>query len=101
MELESQVTVSDRLADILDRMLLPAPSQRFQSAEAVIAALTPQNHRLPPVNPRLPSPQQQPHRHRQSLGDRHFYPGAISWGCFSGFEGGLIRACQSTATMGD
>jgi len=30
----SQVTVSDRLAVILDRMLLAAPSQRFQSAES-------------------------------------------------------------------
>jgi len=37
----SQVTVSDRLAEILDRMLLPTPSQRFQSVAEVTAALAP------------------------------------------------------------
>lgn len=31
--------VSDRLADVLDKMLLPTPSQRFQSAEATLEAL--------------------------------------------------------------
>ncbi len=31
--------ISDRLADLLDRLLLPTPSQRFQSAEAAMEAL--------------------------------------------------------------
>ncbi|MBE9119996.1 serine/threonine protein kinase [Tychonema sp. LEGE 07199] len=35
----SKVQVSPRLAEVLDRMLLPAPSQRFQSAAEVQAAL--------------------------------------------------------------
>ena len=33
--------ISDRLTAILDRMLLPTPSQRFQSATDALAALTP------------------------------------------------------------
>lgn len=46
------VRVSDRLAKVLDRMLLATPSQRFQSAEEVLAALTSkQRPPAPPVNP--------------------------------------------------
>ncbi|MDX2097927.1 MAG: serine/threonine-protein kinase [Leptolyngbyaceae cyanobacterium bins.59] len=47
--------VSDRLADILDRMLLPAPNQRFQSAEEVLAALAPRKPATPPPRP-APAP---------------------------------------------
>ncbi|OLP18988.1 serine/threonine protein kinase [Leptolyngbya sp. 'hensonii'] len=36
----SYATVSDRLAEVLDRMLQPAPSDRFQSAAEVLTALT-------------------------------------------------------------
>jgi serine/threonine protein kinase len=44
--------VSARLAKVLDRMLLATPSQRFQSAEEVLAALTSkQPPPAPPVNP--------------------------------------------------
>jgi len=39
----SYVRVSDRLANVLDRMLLPAPNQRFGSAQEVLDALTPQH----------------------------------------------------------
>lgn len=35
----NDVQVSDHLATVLDRLLLPAPSQRFQTAEQVMAAL--------------------------------------------------------------
>ncbi|MHC5731232.1 MAG: protein kinase domain-containing protein, partial [Nostoc sp.] len=38
----SQVTINPRLADILDKMLLPAPNQRFQSAQEVLDALNSQ-----------------------------------------------------------
>ncbi len=34
-----QAQVSDRLADVLDHLLLPTPSQRFQSAEVALEAL--------------------------------------------------------------
>ncbi|MBW3587001.1 MAG: serine/threonine protein kinase, partial [Cyanobacteria bacterium 0813] len=47
----SRVQVSSRLAHVLDRMLLSAPSQRFQSASEVEAALMsqPQQHSQPPT----------------------------------------------------
>lgn len=48
----SQVQVSDRLADVLDQMLLPTVSQRFQSVAEVTAALTPKP--APPVSPPAP-----------------------------------------------
>lgn len=47
--------VSDTLADVLDRMLLPAPNQRFSSAQEVLDALAPQTAPPLPVSP-LPSP---------------------------------------------
>jgi len=40
--------VSDRTANVLDRMLLPTPNLRFQSAQEVLAALTPHQ---PPQTP--------------------------------------------------
>ncbi len=56
----SYAQVSDTLADVLDRMLLPTPNQRFQSAAEVIEALTPRQTPSPlPVNPlpqRPPTP---------------------------------------------
>ncbi|MGK7874574.1 MAG: protein kinase [Xenococcaceae cyanobacterium] len=54
--------VSDRLGEILDRMLLPTPSHRFQSAEEILNALnsrsTPQPNpvNLPPQPPSIPQP---------------------------------------------
>ena len=84
----SLVTVSDRLADRLDRMLLPAPNQRFQSAQEVMAALT-----LPtttsgarPITP-LQSPQPQlVSTPRPAFSTLDLLAGAA----FSGFESGLI-----------
>lgn len=93
----SQVTVSDRLADILDRMLLAAPSQRFHSAEEVIAALTP-TKKTPPATPVNPPPQVPPSpittttpppppvARRPAFSTLELLTGAA----FSGFEGGLI-----------
>ena len=46
--------VSDTLADVLDRMLLPTPNQRFGSAQEVLEALTPRQTPPPPVT--LPPP---------------------------------------------
>lgn len=45
----TQATVSDALADVLNRMLTSAPNQRFQSAAEVIAALTPAKTPPPPI----------------------------------------------------
>ncbi|MEH2176015.1 serine/threonine-protein kinase [Nostoc sp.] len=94
----TQVTVSPHLADILDKMLLPAANQRFQSAQEVIDALNSQAVQAPtqinspsvtlppqsakgsnPVVPRHP-PTQPAFSTLELLG------GAA----FSGFEGALI-----------
>lgn len=48
------VQVSDTLANVLDKMLLAAPNQRFQSAQEVLDALNPQP--LTPSPPPLPTP---------------------------------------------
>jgi serine/threonine protein kinase len=50
--------VSDTLADVLDRMLLSAPNQRFQSAQEALDALTPQSAPPLPGNPSPPLPTQ-------------------------------------------
>ena len=86
----SQVTVSDRLAVILDRMLLAAPSQRFQSAEEVIAALTPAK-KPPPATPINPPPQVLPSPSTTTTPRPAFSTLELLTGAaFSGFEGGLI-----------
>ena len=94
----TQVSINPRLADILDKMLLPAANQRFQSAQEVLRALNSQAAQAPtqlnsssvtlppqppqgssPVVPRRP-PTQPAFSTLELLG------GAA----FSGFEGALI-----------
>jgi hypothetical protein len=108
----SQVLVSSRLAQVLDRMLLSAPSQRFQSVTEVEAALKsgPQPHSqqptvvvapppiaTPPPPPILPT--QQPPTLIPATPPGGLQPsprGAFSiWdvlggAAFTGFEGGLL-----------
>lgn len=50
--------VSDTLADALNRMLLPTPNKRFQSAQEVMDALKPR--RTPPAPPPPPPPTPKP-----------------------------------------
>jgi len=85
-EWRSQITVNPRLANILDKMLLPAANQRFQSAQEVLEALFPASVPstvLPPTQPpNLQSIQQS-------------IPAFTTWelligAAFSGFEGALI-----------
>lgn len=100
----SHAHVSDRLAHVLDKMLLAAPNQRFGSAQEVLAALNTSSppatlsHPLttttssnptpapPPVRqaPPAPPPVRQKSRARFSTLELLFN------GAFSGFEGGLI-----------
>ncbi|MEG4508388.1 serine/threonine-protein kinase [Microcoleus sp. F6_B4] len=102
----SRVQVSSRLAHVLDRMLLSAPSQRFQSASEVAAALMsrPQQHSQPPtvavapppipLQPTLPPPVrvsatppgglQPPPRATFSIWE------VLSGAAFTGFEGGVL-----------
>ncbi|MFN6528629.1 protein kinase domain-containing protein [Nostoc sp. ChiSLP03a] len=94
----SQVNINPHLADILDKMLLPAANQRFQSAQEVIDALNSQAAQTPtqinspsvtlppqppqgssPVVPRRPSTQ-------PTFSTLELLGGAA----FSGFEGALI-----------
>ncbi|HAZ48907.1 MAG TPA: serine/threonine protein kinase [Cyanobacteria bacterium UBA11369] len=87
--------VSPRLANILDRMLLTSPNQRYHSAQEVLAALT-----LPPpappvqttaaVTPANPPPPAISVRPRFSLVE------VLGAAAFSGFEGGLIAIALSS-----
>ncbi|WP_293354592.1 MULTISPECIES: serine/threonine-protein kinase [unclassified Microcoleus] len=109
----SHVQVSPRLAEVLDRMLLPAPSQRYQSAIEVEAALkynsqqptmvvqppplptpTPQQptQPLPPTQqPPVPPVVATPPGNLQSAPRRAFSIWDILGGAaFTGFEGGLL-----------
>ncbi|MEH2425357.1 MAG: serine/threonine-protein kinase [Nostoc sp.] len=92
----TQVSVNPRLADILDKMLLPAANQRFQSAQEVLDALNSQplaptqlnspSITLPPQLPKgsspvVPRPPTQPAFSTVEL---------LGGAAFSGFEGALI-----------
>ncbi len=88
---------SDRLVAILDRMLLPTPAQRFQSATDVLAALAPSKGvsqtsaltpRKPakgivqnPPNPPAPIKPNQPHFSLVEV---------LGSAAFTGFEGALL-----------
>lgn len=79
--------VSDRLAAVLNRMLLPAPSQRFQSAVQVMDALRASS---PPPSP-PPTPLGSPPAPPPLTTNRRFSLTEIIGGAaFTGFEGGLI-----------
>ncbi|ODG99502.1 serine/threonine protein kinase [Nostoc sp. KVJ20] len=93
-----QASVNPRLADILDKMLLPAANQRFQSAQEVLIALNSQAAQastqfnspsvtLPPQTPKSSSPVV-PRRPptQPAFSTLELLGGAA----FSGFEGALI-----------
>lgn len=92
----SQVTVNNRLADVLDRMLLPAPNQRFGSAQEVMAALT--SPVVPPtptttsqkIPVAAPPPQQKTLPVARSSQPAFSTLELLAGAGFSGFEGGLI-----------
>jgi serine/threonine-protein kinase len=91
----TQATVNDRLANILDKMLLPAASQRFQSAAEVLEALSPPNPTIlpPPLQPQplqplapVTQPSPKPIPVQPAFATWELLAGAA----FSGFEGALI-----------
>jgi len=107
----SRVQVSSRLAQVLDRLLLSAPSQRFQSAAEVEAALKSHSQQptivvQPPLTPTqppvqtLPSiPIQQPSSPVSAPSTGGLQPAprgafsiweVLSGAAFTGFEGGLL-----------
>ncbi|WP_088242098.1 serine/threonine-protein kinase [Calothrix rhizosoleniae] len=97
----SQANVSPKLADVLDKMLLNAANQRFQSAREVWNALkspssTPASSSVnpppqvqPPSQPAQSPPPKKPVR-KQSLVAPFSTVEMLAGAAFSGFEGGLI-----------
>ncbi|WP_445631036.1 protein kinase domain-containing protein [Nostoc sp. DSM 114167] len=94
----TQVSVNPHLADILDKMLLPAANQRFQSAQEVIDALNSQAVQSPtqPNSPSVTLPPQPPQGSNPVVPRRPPTQPAFSTlellggAAFSGFEGALI-----------
>ncbi|MBN3958051.1 protein kinase [Nostoc sp. NMS8] len=92
----SQVNINPRLADIFDKMLLPAANQRFQSAQEVLRALSSQA--LAPTQLNSPSATLPPQASKGSsiFARRSSTQPAFSTlellggAAFSGFEGALI-----------
>jgi serine/threonine protein kinase len=91
-----QVNINPRLAEILDKMLLPAANQRFQSAQEVLDALYSQplaatqlnspSVTLPPQSPKASNPVVSHRPPTQPFSLVELLGGAA----FSGFEGALI-----------
>jgi serine/threonine-protein kinase len=85
----SQISINPRLADILDKMLLPAASQRFQSSQEVLEALFPAPSAqtvLPPTQP----PNLQPPQPIKSVQPAFTIWELLAGAAFSGFEAALI-----------
>ena len=80
----TKITINDRLADILDKMLLPAASKRFQSATEVLEAIFPPVPTVSPTAPQQPIPK--PILLQPAFTTWELLAGAA----FSGFEGALI-----------
>ncbi|GAB4226049.1 MAG: serine/threonine-protein kinase [Stanieria sp.] len=96
---------SDRLTQILDRMLLPTPSERFQSATEVLEALNtrpviksqPQTITPQPPPPTIPS---QPKKQIQLSLPQFSLLEILASAAFTGFEGALLYiALSSLATF--
>jgi len=116
----SRVQVSPRLAQVLDRMLLSAPSQRYQSAAQVEAALK-HNSQQPTIvvqPPALPTPpplptQQPPPTQQAPVPVPATPPGNLQppprrafsiWDIligagFTGFEGGLLAIALTSLPL--
>ncbi len=102
--------ISDRLKQILNKMLLPTPSQRFHSAQEALTALAVQSN---PVNPKkIVKPVRQaktkhPFTLIEVLGSAAFVGfegalisiGLISWLAFSGESLGVIGAIMGGITF--
>ncbi|MEH2248854.1 serine/threonine-protein kinase [Nostoc sp.] len=93
----SQVSVNPRLADILDKMLLPAANQRFQSAQEVLDALNLQplaptqlNSPSATLPPQLPKGSSPVVPRRPSTQPAFSTVELLGGAAFSGFEGALI-----------
>ncbi|MEH2048173.1 serine/threonine-protein kinase [Nostoc sp.] len=98
----SQVNINPRLADIFEKMLLPAANQRFQSAQEVLRALSSQA--LAPTQLNSPSATLPPQvskvssifARRSSTQPVFSTLELLGGAAFSGFEGALIAIALSS-----
>lgn len=89
------VSVSDELAAILDKMLLPTPSDRFGSATQVLTALNPAS--LPPISQPSPVVSSPGTQLQPAVTPRFISPlELLSSVAFTGFELGVL-ACLGFA----
>jgi serine/threonine-protein kinase len=86
----SLVSINSSVADILDRMLLPAANQRFQSAQEVLSALD--SLTIPPTQLHPPKPSVAKSSSQTQLSPKPAFSTIelLSGAAFSGFEGALI-----------
>ncbi|ARV62119.1 serine/threonine protein kinase [Nostocales cyanobacterium HT-58-2] len=95
------VTVSPHFADILDKMLLSAANQRYQSAQEVLDALDAPQKRIPSTHINPGSPSGTPNSQPQQIQKPSLSPTptaqqpfslikVLTAAAFSGFEGALI-----------
>jgi serine/threonine-protein kinase len=107
----NQAQVSNTVADVLDRMLLPAPNQRFQSAQEALDALTPRQTPpppqvqvqtpptvVPPVSPPSSQPQSVPSSPPPPPSRQSAFPliPVLTGAAFTGFEGALLFIALSS-----
>ncbi|MEB3829955.1 serine/threonine protein kinase [Phormidium sp. CCY1219] len=99
----SDAEIDEKLADILDRLLLPTPSQRFQSATEVLEALVAKPSAPPPPTPAPPIPAPTPSPAPAppvQPSTAHFTTLEILRGAaFTGFEGGLLLIVLSSLNL--
>ncbi|QLE39220.1 serine/threonine protein kinase [Nostoc sp. C052] len=98
----SQVNINPRLADIFDKMLLPAANQRFQSAQEVLRALSSQALAPTQLNSSSATLPPQASKGSNIFARRSSTQPAFSTlellggAAFSGFEGALIAIALSS-----
>ncbi|MEB3219103.1 MAG: serine/threonine-protein kinase [Nostocales cyanobacterium 94392] len=100
LQWQDQVSVSSHFAEILDKMLLSAPNQRFQSATEVLEAIdsstqpipdTSLNYNQPQViSQPAPAPVPQPSTPHSTSVSQFSTLELLAGSAFSGFEGALI-----------
>jgi len=99
LQWQDKVSISSHLAQILDKMMLSAPNQRFQSAQEVLEAIdsstqianTSLNYKQPQViSQPAPPPVPQPSTPRSISVSRFSTLELLVGSAFSGFEAGLI-----------
>jgi len=102
LQWRDKVNISSHVAEILDKMLLSAPNQRFQSAEEVLIALEDSaqavsipdtslnNHQPPVISQPAPPPLPKPSTTRSKPVPMFSTLELLAGSAFSGFEGALI-----------